>query len=246
MNVGIDIDGVLVDLRKFLIEKGKKFFKYKPINENTIDIKEMFKCTKLQEKLFWARYGFQYSLSLPIRSDAKCIIEKLKKDNNQIYIITSRFFANEKNIFGFLMRNFVKRWFNKNGIEYDEIVFCDEENKHPIEEYNLDKMDAINKYNITVMIEDNVANIKKMSDEIDVITFIDRHNAQVLDWENKKIKYAWSWEDIDYHIKNLFDDKNKLKNQRLEDNFDTDYYSDYKENIFPNKVLSFKYEPKKN
>lgn len=190
MNIGIDIDGVVVDQRKFLIDKGTAFFKKEPINTNTLDLQEMFNCTKEEEKKFWTRYLIEYATKGPIRDNASEVINKLK-EKNKIYIITSRVFSTKDNVVGKLMRNAVINHLKKNGIYFDEIIFCDE-----------DKMDAIKRYNITTMIEDNVDNINKMKDVIEVIAFVDKHNY--LDISNSKdIKKGSNWLKINEEIKNL-------------------------------------------
>lgn len=180
MNIGIDIDGVLVDQRNFLIDKGTIFFKRLPNNKNTLDLQEMFGCSKEEEKKFWTKYLIEYATKGPVRDNAGEVINKLK-ENNKIYIITSRVFSTNNNVAGKLMRSAVVNHLKKNGIYFDDIIFCDE-----------DKMEAIKRYNITTMIEDNVDNIEKMKDEIEVIAFVDKHNY--LDISNlNDIKKGNNW-----------------------------------------------------
>ena len=61
MNIGIDIDGVLTDIRSFQIKKGQTFFKKKLVNKKGFTIKEMFDCSDEESKKFWTRYLLEYS-----------------------------------------------------------------------------------------------------------------------------------------------------------------------------------------
>lgn len=230
MNIGIDIDGVLVDQRKFLIEKGTKFFKKEPINTNTLDLQKMFNCTKEEENKFWTRYLIEYATKGPIRDNASDVINKLR-ENNKIYIITSRVFSTKDNILGKLMRTAVTNHLKKNGIYFDEIIFCDE-----------DKMDAIKRYNITTMIEDNVDNINKMKDVIDVIAFVDKHNCFEILHNLENIKTGNNWLTINEEIKNLEKFYNEPYNGvDLEERPYMKYYPKYQTlgSVIPEKMYDF-------
>ena len=94
MNIGIDIDGVLTDIEKFMIDYGTKFCLEEGLE---IDIKEIdyseiktFNWTQEQADKFWEKYfaGYvQYTLQREFASD---IIKMLKNEGNKIYIITAR------------------------------------------------------------------------------------------------------------------------------------------------------------
>ena len=89
MNIGIDIDGVLTDIEKFMMDYGTKFCLEEGLE---IDIKEIdyseiktFHWTQEQADKFWEKYlaGYvQYTLQREFASD---IIKMLKDEGNKIY-----------------------------------------------------------------------------------------------------------------------------------------------------------------
>ena len=64
MKIGIDIDGVLTDEKKYVIDYGTKFFlenniHYK-VRDNKFDGKEIFDVTEDEYNLFLNNYIFEY------------------------------------------------------------------------------------------------------------------------------------------------------------------------------------------
>ena len=154
MNIGIDVDGVLTDLSGFILENGNKFFKGKRsvINENTYKLMDMFDCSKEEEDKFWFKYVFKYCLKAKCEKDASDVIKKLRKNGHKIYIITSRVYTKEQSIRGELFRKILEYWLKKNIIEYDEIIYCDDDN------VVYDKYYACKENSIDIMIEDQMNN----------------------------------------------------------------------------------------
>lgn len=190
MRIGIDIDGVLTDEHRYIIDNGTKFFaeraiKYK-VHSDIYDSKELFEVTQEQYNEFWENNIFEYSKNSLIRPFASEIITKLK-DDNEIYIITSRLFTTYENEYKEKMQNIVKNWLDKNNIYYNEIIFTDE------------KADVCKKNNIDVMIEDKPENILAISNEIPVICFDHKYNENLY---NNNIYRAYSWYDIYTIIRN--------------------------------------------
>ena len=124
MNIGIDIDGVLTDIRKFQLEKGEKFFNKKIVNKDGFTISEMFNCSESESRKFWTKYLLEYSTIFKARVNASSVINKYKNSNNKIFIITSREFTNKDNFMGKLMRFIVTEWLKSNNISYDKIIYC--------------------------------------------------------------------------------------------------------------------------
>lgn len=194
MRIGIDIDGVLEDVEQFQIEYGSKYFyeKYQKIivNPNGYNIKNIFDVKQELDDEFWREHIREYAVKEKAREFASEVIEKLKQDDNEIYIITARtsdltwIDLSEKE-----MEHIVKVWLNKNNIYYDKIIFSPE-----------DKLDVCLENDIDLMIEDKVENISKISTKIPVICFDAKYNKEC---KGTNITRGYSWYDIYAKIQDL-------------------------------------------
>lgn len=196
MNIGIDIDGVLVDLEKFELTYGTKL-----CVENGWDIKinleryldtEKFNWTEEQENKFWNTYLEKYVTESKPREFAQEIIRKLKEENNKIYIITAR---NEEGLppksYG-KMQELTKTWLDKNNIMYDKLIFASDD----------EKINQCIENDIDVMIEDSPKNILSISSKIPVIKYNCRYNDKIT---NENIINAYAW----YHIYDIINNMEK-------------------------------------
>ena len=198
MNIGIDIDGVLTDIEKFMMDYGTKFCLEEGLE---IDIKEIdyseiktFHWTQEQADKFWEKYlaGYvQYTLQREFASD---IIKMLKDEGNKIYIITARNEYGLSTEYYGKMKQLTKEWLIKQDINYDEIIFTTDK----------EKIQKCIENNINVMIEDSPGNIQDISSKIKVIKFDCQYNKKV---SGENIITAYSW----YHI---YDIINKLKDNQ--------------------------------
>ena len=100
MRIGIDIDGVLIDLERFELDYGSKFclenniplnFKKEFVDEEVYDLTDE-QCAK-----FWETYMEYYAKEYIARDFASEIIHKLREEGNEIYIVTGR---NEEGLTG--------------------------------------------------------------------------------------------------------------------------------------------------
>ena len=191
MRIGIDIDGVFTNLRRFHIDYGSKYCFENGINIsynlNYYDIASTFGITKDQEKDFWNKYLEFYAREEKIRPFAKEVIDKLKEDGNEIYIITARWLADREDEIGENMRNITKNWLYENGIKYDKLIFT----KSSKLQYCMDNK-------IDIMIEDDTKNIKELSTKIPVICYDAEYNR---DCKGNNIIRCYSWYDIYMKIK---------------------------------------------
>lgn len=182
MRIGIDIDGVLTDLEQWQLDVGSKFFtKYnKPIIKyDGYEISEIFDVSENMDNIFWEENIYEYVTEEPPRKFSAEVIQKLKSEGHEIYIITARYLTNKENEQGFTMRNIVKNWLKENHISYDKIIFSPE-----------DKLEICIENDIDVMIEDKVDNINKISSTIPVICFHASYNANC---KGENIFRAYSW-----------------------------------------------------
>ena len=90
MKIGIDIDGVLTDIEQWQLDYGSKFvfeqYHKGIINSEGYDIEEIFNVDE-----FWEKYLYEYAKNEPARKFASEVINKLKDEGKEIYIITARY-----------------------------------------------------------------------------------------------------------------------------------------------------------
>lgn len=207
MNIGIDIDGVLTDVRKFVIEEGSKYCKEhnkgELINPDVYEMKEMFGWNLATIFNFWRKNIFKYAKENPVIDGASENIKKLKEDGHKIYIITARWLASTKKHrilrhvekISNKMKETVINWLSENNVIYDEIIFSkDDKSKHII------------KNNIDIMIEDAPDNVKELSELTKVICYDWVYNRGI---ENENIYRCSNWDEIYKVISELSNNSNK-------------------------------------
>lgn len=186
MRIGIDIDGVLTNLEQFLCDYGTKFNVENDIpmkiQTEYYDEKEAFSWTDEQALSFWNQYLEDYVRNYPVREFAAGVIQQLKQEENEIYIITAR------NEYGLpreasgKMPEFTKEWLEKNHIVYDRLIFTEGSKlKYCVGNY------------IDVMIEDSEKEVKEIETKIPVLCFSTCYNTKA---EGKNITRVYSWYDI--------------------------------------------------
>lgn len=179
MNIAWDIDGVLVDLEKYLLSKAPSFFKSK-YNKNmvcseSIDLKRMFDCNAVEEADFWTHNLnlLTYSLFEKPRYGVVETLEKLHDDGHKNIIVTARAKCDEKSAIGKIMRWAVKQWIKKNGLKIDGINFVSYKSSA------VDKLEICKSINADIVIEDDVNNISAISEVIPVIKFATSYNKSL-------------------------------------------------------------------
>lgn len=201
MNIGIDVDGVLVDLESYQLKYGKIYF-YKAhgkdvVNPKGYDIEEIFDCTHAEREKFWQKYIWRYCLKEAPLKNVPEIISKLHNDGHKIYLITGRAHTAESGITGKLFRWMFRHWLKKNHIYYDDIVFCSEKGS------STDKLDACMEKQIEVMIDDKPENLLALAYQIKVICYPTVWNEDV---ENDDFIRVRDWDDIYEKIKMIVAD----------------------------------------
>lgn len=185
MRIGIDIDGVLVDLVRFVADYGSKFCYENNIpytvKKDEYNEAEALGITNEQVEKFWNTYLTFYAKNYPARDFASEVITKLRK-KHEVYIITAR---NEeglpKETYG-TMQNMVKKWLIDNKIEYDKLIFTGE-----------NKLATCIENHIDMMIDDAPHNVKEISTKIPVLCFDNPYNESL---EGNNIIRVYSWYDI--------------------------------------------------
>lgn len=148
LNIGVDADGVMVDMSAFNLRDGAKFFKKTAVKPEAYSPAEMFDVSKDDEFKFGLKYFLKYIKKEPAREHCSYVLNKLCEEGNQIHSITARKFTTMENLFGKYNRYVFEQWLLKNNIFFSSIQYCSEENT-PIE-----KLMACSKLGIDVMVED--------------------------------------------------------------------------------------------
>lgn len=188
MKIAFDVDGVLTYLEEYQLRKGKKYFgENRDIDLEKYDIKDIFKCSKEERNKFWTKYIWTYCLKEPIRQDAKKVIDKLRSEGNEIYIITGRAHTTEDNSRGKIFRKMLEYWLKKNKIAYDGIFYCSEENS------STEKFDICKKIGIDIMVEDKKENIDMISKIANIVCINTKYNQDVKE-DNKIRKTTNLWD----------------------------------------------------
>lgn len=190
MNIGIDIDGVLINdddymlatLTKYCVDNNLDYLE-NPLGYENRKMKNWTKEIDLDyiEKFFW-----NYVENEPPRKYASEVIDMLKKEGHNIYIITSRKYCTWKNEIGDKLRNLTIKWMQNNKIAYNEIYFSE------------DKTEQIRNLKIDIMIEDSPITIPKFTKFTHVFCYDCRYNTELSD---KNITRVFSWYDIYQKIK---------------------------------------------
>ena len=189
MRIGIDIDGVLTDVERWQLDYGSKFY-YERYQKEIVDFEgydtnQIFNVDDKLDEEFWREYFKEYSLNVEARKFANEVIDKLKQEGNEIYIITARgsFLSHSADVMSVEEnQQIVLNWLKNHHINYDKIIFSPE-----------DKLDICKENKIDLMIEDKVDNINKISKIIPVICF---HAGYNKDCKNSNIIRCYSWYDI--------------------------------------------------
>lgn len=187
MNIGIDIDGVLTNFERELLDYATKMCVEEnwpiKIKLDEYDEEKGFGWNEEQAMKFWDRYLIKYFSETPVRTFAPEVIEKLRQEGDNIYIITARnnygmpieYYGQEQEI--------TKKWLDSNNIKYEKLIFAKD----------ADKIKKCIENEVDVMIEDSPSNIENMSKQIKVIKFDCQYNKEV---NNENVTTAYSW----YHI----------------------------------------------
>ncbi len=193
MRIGIDIDGVLIDVGQFEIDYCSKFFivdKDRHL-ENSFEYGsyKIFNATLEEDNELWRKAIYEY-VKEPARRFASEAIALLKKQGHEIFIITNRASGLDYcDITKEEMKKIVVNWLKKYKIYYDELIFS-----------SGTKLDSLIDKHIDVMIEDTPKNILAQSKFCKVLCYDARYNKDV---ENENVIRIYSWYDIYDKIKNM-------------------------------------------
>ena len=141
MRIGIDIDNCISNFDDVLLEEyikhDKKLRNTGIINDKPYYITEgMFDWSKEENDNFYYNNIQRIAMSLKPLNNAKEVIDKLKADGNEIYIITSRDNGEYIN-----PEEMTREWLKKYDIVYDKLILTGKYQKGPVcREHKIDIM----------------------------------------------------------------------------------------------------------
>lgn len=122
MRIGIDVDDTLANTKELIIEYAIEYDKKHFRNEGIIhpeiyDLSGMFNWTKEEKKQFINDCMEEIASKVTIKDNAKEVLQKLKKEGHEIYIITYRTLKRYKDPY-----KTTEEWLIKNNIPYDKLI----------------------------------------------------------------------------------------------------------------------------
>ena len=191
MKIGIDIDNTLTEVQEelnkaafeYAISLGKKIDNYdnpiEDIKNNGDTYRKKFQFTYEELKYFLKDIQENITNNASPRANAKEVIDKLKKDGNEIYIITARDSEFHDDPY-----KYSKDWLDKNKIYYDKLIVNAREKSSVCEKEKIDLFiddqpnNCLSVSNIgihTIMITDKTYNydkIKQLKDWNEIYNYI--------------------------------------------------------------------------
>lgn len=190
MKIGIDIDGVILDYERILKTYGDlyDFIELKKdgiVNRNEHYLRNRYNWTEEERMDFVNRYFLELSKITPLVPGAKTIINMLKKEGNELIIISARGGMIEE------MKDVALEKFEEENLKFNKYYWKQE-----------DKLEVAKRENIDVMIDDSYDVCKKLSSNgIRTIYFRDKE-MKLLE-QNEYLKEVSNWGEIYRYIKNL-------------------------------------------
>ena len=188
MKIGIDIDGVILDYERVLKTYGDlyDFIELKKngiINRNEHYLRNRYNWTEEERMNFVNKYFLKLSKQTNLIPGAKDVINMLKKEGNDLIIISARGGMVEE------MKDVAIQKFNEEGISFNKYYWKQD-----------DKLKVAQKEHIDFMIDDSYDVCKKLSTNgIKTIYFRDKEMKKLE--QNKYLKEVSNWGEIYRYIK---------------------------------------------
>lgn len=191
MRIGVDIDGVLNYRTEILREQGTKFCvesgKGSLVAPERHHLREMFGWDQATRDEFWCRYGKYQMILVPAQTYAAEVLEKLRGEGHEIWIITGRNNQDQRvegMSEGATWEEVTKDWLARNQIIYDGIAFdLGRPTPHDKATFCLER-------GIDVMIEDLPEYLMNFDERTKVLIYDQPYNQDVR-LENSERVYTW-------------------------------------------------------
>lgn len=178
MNIGIDVDGVIMDTENwfrayaeiFDLEingKGK-------IYPDEFLFQKKFDWSEETTKEFVEQYGFDIERNAPLMPCVKLVLDRLKKAGHKLILITAR------GTFGKKEEKLTLKTLKKNGLHFDKIHLCTH-----------DKSKVCKIENIDYMIDDSPFNIKKLLESDIKCLYFRAQGSEQISHENLNEVHSW-------------------------------------------------------
>lgn len=189
MKIGIDVDNTITNTIPILKEYCRRYNdevvkRNLKMNENGYTTRTLYDWTTEENLIFCNRYFHDIFFQVDVKENAREIIEKMKNEGNEIYIITAR---SEPNVID--PYNVTKNFLDENNIVYDKIIVNCE-----------DKYTYCKENGIEIMIDDEPKNIKTISEIIQVIVFKGVHNENC---KGQNVIKVNTWEEAYKEYRNI-------------------------------------------
>lgn len=190
MNIGIDVDGVLIDFEERFRCKAD-IFDYLERKNNKINnkysyiIEEKYNWSEKDWDTFAEKYLIQLTKESNLIPGAKEIINLLKKDKHKLFIVSARGIEFED------MINIVKEKFEKEKISFDKYYWKIK-----------NKLEIIKTEKIDIMIDDNPNTCQMLSENNFKTIYLRNIYGKELK-ENTNLKEAKNWGEIYRYIQEL-------------------------------------------
>lgn len=227
--VGIDADGVLVDMSKFNIREGKKYFKREPVDSSAYHTRDIFGVSKTKETIYGLRGALnKYCKKEPPMPYCKETIKKFNEEGILLYEITARKFTTFNNVIGKYYRGLFEKWLKKNELNFKSIEYCSESDSPR------DKLLGCRKLNVDVMIEDKPDVAEYLANNGIKILLMDAPYNKNLQHSN--ITRVYDWKEIYEIVSQLKKQKQELENfeiktkeekENMTDAEKVKYFNDY-------------------
>lgn len=166
MKIGIDIDGCLIDFYTFTYVAGERFCQEHGCGQLTDPAghtpEEIWGLTEEEVDQFWEEYQHEYINDMPARSESANVIDALIEQGHEIYIITARrnygyWFIPSMEADGEIL---TEQWLARNGINYDYIVFGED-----------DKGARCRELGIDIFVDDSPRNLRTLQGNTNTVVF---------------------------------------------------------------------------
>lgn len=181
MNLGFDIDGVIANFSKPLLELIKESYGLTLTEREiyTFDLNIVLGITKNEGNQLITQI---LKRDLPVYPDAKETLEQLSRDGHNIYLLTGRYSH---------LRDITQSWLKEKGIPYTELHLLNVGEKYLAEVSPLD-----------LIVEDSLVEALEWSQKVKNVLVYDQPWNQTLNVKNLT-KRVYNWKEIYNEIKQL-------------------------------------------
>lgn len=183
MRIGIDIDGVIIDFEKVLKTYSElynivKLHNNKEVDKSEFDIQKRYGWNDEEFLTFRSKYFVKLTQMSNLMPGAKDVINLLKKDNHELFIITARGQLNDE------MITIAEQLMKNENLKFDKYFWM-----------QTDKLMVAKEQKIDLMIDDSYDVCKKLSNQgIKCLYFRDKDSKELK--ENKYLKDVSNWGEI--------------------------------------------------